>query len=228
MKQKTILVIAAHPDDEVLGCAGTIVKLASCDCQVYTLILGEGITSRFHKKRGGLKIKELNTLRKSINEAAKILRVKRSFIWDFPDNRFDTVAMLDIVKVIERVKTELKPEIVYTHHRQDLNIDHRITYDAVLTACRPLPGETVREIYSFQIPSSTEWLYPYSFNPNIFVDITETINKKIEAMKCYITELRDFPHPRSIESIETIAKHWGSAVGLRYAEPFEAVRIIKE
>ncbi|MDD5136210.1 MAG: PIG-L family deacetylase, partial [Candidatus Omnitrophica bacterium] len=122
---------------------------------------------------------------------------------------------------------DIRPDIVYTHHYGDLNIDHRIAYKAVLTACRPVNGGSAREIYSFETPSSTEWNYPNVFNPNVFIDITRTFSKKIEAIKHYKVELRGSPHPRSIESIDAIAKKWGSVSGLGCAEAFEAIRIIR-
>lgn len=224
---KTVLVVAAHPDDEVLGCGGTIARLARKGLKVSTLILIKAITSRAGGNEKAVKSEDIKDLKRSIDKAAKVLGVKKTFLFNFPDNKFDSVPLIDIVKVIEKVKAEIKPDVVYTHHRGDLNIDHRITFNAVLTACRPLAGETVREIYSFETPSSTEWNYPYKFNPNIFVDITGEIEKKIEALKCYASELREFPHPRSEESIRCIAKHRGSTAGLSYAEAFEAVRIIR-
>lgn len=224
---KKILVIAAHPDDEVLGCGGIMAKLIQEGEKVFTLILGEGITSRFDKREEGLKSQDLEKLKISIHKVAEAIGVEKTFIFDFPDNRFDTVPLLEIVKVIEKVKSEIKPEVVFTHHRGDLNIDHRIVYKAVLTACRPRQEESVKEIYSFESPSSTDWNYPYVFNPNFFIDITDTIDKKIEALRCYETELREFPHPRSEEATRSIAKRWGYVAGLGCAEAFEVVRIIK-
>lgn len=224
---KNVLVVAAHPDDEVLGCGGTIAKLVRRGIKVQTLILGEGITSRFDKREKGLKSKELKKLKISIDKAGKVLGVKKTFRFEFPDNRFDTVPLLDIIKAIEKVKNKVKPDTVYTHHRGDLNIDHRITYNAVLTACRPIKGETVKKIYSFEIPSSTEWNYTYIFSPNMFVDITKTFEVKIKTLKCYEDELKKFPHPRSEEAIKCIAKRWGSVAGLGCAEAFEVVRTIR-
>ena len=135
--------------------------------------------------------------------------------------------MLDIIKVIEKIKDRVKPDIIYTHHRDDLNIDHKITYNAVLTATRPIKGETVKEIYSFDAPSSTEWNYPCTFTPDIFVDITDTLNEKIKALKCYTSEIRNFPHPRSIEGLKINARYWGMRAGLKSAEAFKLVRSIK-
>jgi len=221
--RQAILVVAAHPDDEVLGCGGTIARYVQEEKDVHVLILGEGMTSRDKdRKKDGLE-----RLKKDAHKANLTLGAKEVFLYDFPDNRFDTVALLDIVKVIEKIKRDIKPGIIYTHHRNDLNIDHRITCDAVLTAARPLKGETVREIYSFEVPSSTEWSYSYQFRPNIFKDITGTVETKIEALKRYGTEIREFPHPRSEQAVRAAAKRWGSVSGLGAAEAFEAVRIIR-
>lgn len=226
---KKVLIIAAHPDDEVLGCGGTIAKHAQHGDEVYSLILGEGITSR-HSQRGRAITEELEHLKLAAEQAAKILGIKKVFFKDFPDNRFDTIPLLEIVKAIEEVKGEVKPDIIYTHHQGDLNIDHQITFKAALTACRPLKGESVKEIYSFEIPSSTEWNSPDAgtyFIPNVFVDITETFDKKIEALRAYKGESRDYPHPRSPRAVELIARRWGVSVGRELVEAFRLVRWIK-
>ena len=160
---KKILIIIAHPDDEVLGCGGAITKLAKEDYIIYTLILGEGVTSRDASRNTNKRLNEILDLRKSAIKANKILGVKEVFFKDFPDNRFDTVSLLDIVKAIEKAKSKIKPDIIFTHYEKDLNIDHQLTYKAVITATRPLRGETVKEIYSFEVLSSTEWNYPNSF-----------------------------------------------------------------
>jgi len=224
---KKILVIAAHPDDEVLGCGGTIVRLNKGGYELYTLILGEGITSRDkirdREKRQG----EISKLRQQANNANKLLGVREILFFDFPDNRFDTVSFLDIVKVIEKIKNKIKPNIVFTHYEKDLNIDHQITYKAVITATRPVREETVKEVYSFEIPSSTEWSYPLSFSPDMFFNISETINIKIKALEKYKTELKKYPHPKSLEGVKLIAKNRGMEVGLNYVEAFKCVRIIK-
>lgn len=225
-KEKKVLIVAAHPDDEMLGCGGTIARLINEGNEAYTLILGEGVTSRYAKGSDRAE-KDLKALRNSIDKANRIIGVKKVFALNFPDNRFDTVPTLDIVKNIEAVKNRVKPQIVFTHHWRDLNVDHRVTFNAVLTACRPVTGETVSEIYSFEIPSSTEWNYPCTFTPNLFIDISATLNEKLAAIKQYTTELRKFPHPRSAKAIEAQAAKWGSVASKRYAEAFEAVRIIK-
>ena len=226
----TILVIAAHPDDEVLGCGGTVARFEAEGDKVYTLILGEGITARDassdqHKREEGIR-----GLKKQAEAANKILGVKKVYTFDFPDNRFDTIPLLDIIKTIEKIKEDVKPDIVFTHHYGDLNIDHQITFKAVMTAFRPTKDESVKEIYSFEIPSSTEWNAPSSltyFMPDYFVDISKTIKLKVRAMKEYKCEIREYPHPRSIESIEIKAKQRGIQVGLEAAEAFEVIRLIK-
>lgn len=228
MKNK-ILIVAAHPDDEVLGCGGTASGLIrNKKYEAYTVILGEGITSRDKKRDRDKREKELNQLKNNIQTANRIIGVNNVYIYDFPDNRFDEVPLLDIVKTIEKVKKEVKPNIVFTHHAGDLNIDHRITFHAVLTACRPLRDEKVKEIYSFEVPSSTEWPVDNSeyFIPNCFVDISESLKTKTEAMKKYKSEIRDFPHPRSRKAIETLARNRGISVGLEYAEAFMVIRKI--
>lgn len=227
---KKILVVAAHPDDEVLGCGGTMARLVREGNNIYTLILGEGITSRDEKRDRGKRESEINELKKNIDKANKILGVEKYFAFDFPDNRFDTIPLLDIVKSIENIKSDLKPDIVFTHHHGDLNIDHQITFKAVMTAFRPIKGETVREIYSFEVPSSTEWNTPSPVNyfvPNYFVDISKTLETKLKAMKEYKSEIRDFPHPRSFKAIEIVARRWGIQVGTEAAEAFEVVRFIR-
>lgn len=228
---KTILIVAAHPDDEILGCGGTVARLIRDGYEAYTLILGEGITSRDERRNRNARRKEIEQLKIQIKEASKILGVKKEYVFDFPDNRFDTVPLLDIIKTIENVKKEVNPEIVFTHHFGDLNIDHRITFNAVMTAFRPVTDESVSEIYSFEIPSSTEWNFQnYSevFSPNFFSPLGEEhLKAKVDAMKCYKDEVRNYPHPRSLEAIETLAKYRGINCGYKYAEAFQTIRLIK-
>lgn len=223
-----ILVIAAHPDDEVLGCGGTIAKYAKGN-EIYVVILGEGLSSRY-SRRGEAEEKELLKLKEQSKKVGKFLKVKENFFFDLPDNQFDTIPFLEIVKKVEGVIKKIKPVIIYTHHSGDLNIDHRLTFQAVLTAARPFEGCSVKEIYSFEIPSSTEWSFQKingPFLPNVFEDLSPTITKKIKSMEMYKTEIRKFPHPRSGEAILVMAKRWGSVAGLKYAEAFELIRHIK-
>ena len=221
---KKILVIAAHPDDEILGCGGTAAKLASEGKEIYTLILGEGKSSR-----GDVSPEEFDVLKKEMESANKIVGVKKVFTANFPDNRFDSVDLLDIVKEIEKIKNLLKPDTVFTHHFGDLNIDHQLTYKAVLTATRPMADECVKKIYSFEVPSSTEWnsfSRETAFIPNVFVDISGTLETKVKAMSEYKSELRDYPHPRSLQFIRELAKYNGIKTGLGYSENFCLVRSI--
>lgn len=228
--KKNILVIAAHPDDEVIGCGGTMARFAKEGSRIFTVILGEGITSRDESRDRGKREQQIQELKKQIKKANNILGVKESFVFDLPDNRFDTVPLLDIIKIIERIKHKINPGVVFTHHRGDLNIDHKITLEAVMAAFRPLKGSATNEIYSFEVASSTEWSAVQDsnyFKPNFFVDITNTLKKKIKAFKEYRSELRDFPHPRSPEAVEIIAKRRGIEAGLKAAEAFEVIRLIR-
>ena len=222
-----ILIVAAHPDDEVLGCFGTVARLIKEGYEAYTLILGEGKTSRDEQRVVENKKDEIETLNTEIQKANDIIGIKKVFIKSFPDNRFDSVDLLDIVKVVSKVKEEIQPDIIFTHFENDLNIDHRITYQAVLTATRPMKDECVKEIYSFEILSSTEWNYPLSFSPDTYFDISNTLDLKLKAMKEYNSELCEYPHPRSLEGIELNAKYQGMRVGKKYVEAFKSVRVIK-
>lgn len=224
---KRILVVAAHPDDEILGCGGTIARLAGEGHKAYTLILGEGVTSRDDKRKASGRKKDIKKLEKEACEANRIIGVKEVFFHKLPDNRFDTVPLLDIVKIIEKTKADIMPDMIFTHYPSDLNIDHRIAYQAVITATRPLARETVREIYSFEVLSSTEWGYPVVFMPDIFFGIDDALSIKLKAMKKYASELKEYPHPRSLRGIELNAELWGMKSGFRYAEAFKNIRILR-
>ena len=224
-----ILIIAAHPDDEVLGCGGTIVRLTGEGHDVYVAILGEGITSRYDKREQADQgiIKDLHGRSRQVS---KLLGVKELCLHDLPDNRFDTVPLLDIVKTVEKLINQFQPQIVYTHHGGDLNIDHAITHRAVMTATRPIQDCPVKEIYAFEVPSSTEWAFGQfqpSFQPNVFMDISATLETKIQAMQIYESEARFFPHPRSPEAVQAIARRWGSVTGFIAAEAFQLIRGIR-
>ncbi|MGJ0308751.1 PIG-L deacetylase family protein [Aliarcobacter cryaerophilus] len=224
---KKILIVAAHPDDEVLGCFGTVARLIKEGYEAYTLILGEGKTSRDEKRVVENKKDELEILNSEIQKANDIIKIKKIFVYDFPDNRFDSVDLLDIVKVISKVKDEIKPGIIFTHYEKDLNIDHKITYQAVITATRPMENESVKEIYSFEILSSTEWQYPISFSPDVFFNISDTLDLKLKAMSEYKSELCAYPHPRSLEGIKLNAQYQGMRIGKEYVEAFKTIRVIK-
>ena len=226
---RTILVVAAHPDDEVLGCGGTIARLTSEGAKVEVLIVANGLTSRIHFNHDG----ETDGLLKKHHEraaaAGSLLGVGKVHFLKFSDQKLDTIPFLDITQAIEKVIEELMPDTIFTQHGGDLNMDHAITYRAVLTATRPMKESPVKRVYSYEVASSTEWAFNKfspQFNPGFFVDISETIQKKIDAMAIYETECRLSPHPRSPEMLAAIGRRWGSVVGVQAAEAFEVVREI--
>jgi len=229
-----ILVVSAHPDDETLGMGGTLKKLAK-DNDIKILFLADGITAR--KKSGHVnttayEVTELETkkMKKEIDlrkqdaiKALRILGVNKTKFLDLADNELDTVPFLKIVKEVEKEIKATKCRAIFTHHHNDLNIDHRIAYEATLTAARPLADSTVDSIISFEAVSSSDWRRPYKFRPNMFVDISSELKSKLEALKAYKNEIRKFPHPRSKETIEAIARRWGSLYGYKAAEAFETI-----
>jgi LmbE family N-acetylglucosaminyl deacetylase len=223
------LIIVAHPDDEVLGCGGLIPRLAQEGQEVFIAILGEGLTARYAKPAQA-EASHIKTLQAQSHLVAKTLQAKEVFHYGLPDNRFDSLPLLEIIKIIEKLIENIKPKVIYTHHAGDLNIDHRLANQAVLTATRPIRNHPVQEIYAFEVPSSTEWAFnqlSQSFNPNVFVDISDTLNLKLKALYYYQTETRVFPHPRSPEAITATARRWGSVVGCEAAEAFELIRSVR-
>ena len=228
-ESNSVLVVAAHPDDEVIGCGGTISRLAREGRQVTIAILGEGITSRYSSRESADRA-VVDALRCASREAGRLLGADEVILHDLPDNRFDSVPLLDIVKVVEGLLGQFQPRVVYTHHAGDLNIDHELTYRAVLTATRPLAGCPVKELYTYEVASSTEWAFQTlepAFRPNTFVDVSAHMETKLAAMRLYESEAREFPHPRSREALLAIAKRWGSVSGLPAAEAFQLVRAVR-
>jgi len=205
-----------------LGAGSAIAKYTQNGDEVNVLILAEGLTSRGNKEN--YFTEKLKQLQLTAIAANKLLGVSNIEFGNLLDNRMDSVDLLDIVKIVEKFIDTYKPEIVYTHHSGDLNIDHQLTYQAVMTATRPMENQVVKEIYTFEIPSSTEWSFDYNFKPNVFVDISDTINLKLQALNCYESEMRKFPHPRSPEAIKVIAQRWGTVVGCEAAEAFYLIR----
>jgi LmbE family N-acetylglucosaminyl deacetylase len=221
-----VLVVAAHPDDEVLGCGATMAQLSAAGHAVDVVILGEGVTARY-KDREKADRAEVRALKGASRRAAEVLGVRQVAHHDLPDNRFDSLALLDIVKIVEDEVARVRPEVVFTHHAGDLNVDHALTFRAVLTATRPLPGSLVRALYAFEVASSSEWSFGRlgaGFRPNVFVDVAATLEDKVKALACYDTETRAFPHPRSAESVRASASRWGTVSGRTAAEAFELIR----
>lgn len=218
-----ILIVVAHADDEVLGCGGTIARHVAEGDVVHLAILADGVSSR-----PGTASDELKRRMAASENARQILGITSSRFFGLPDNRLDNLPLIDIVQPLEALIKRLRPHTVYTHHHGDLNVDHRITHRTVVTACRPLPGSSVKKILTFEILSSTEWNSPDGarFTPNWYVQIDEYIETKLNALNAYQEEMRNEPHSRSIEHIRTLAKHRGYTVGINTAEAFECIRFI--
>jgi LmbE family N-acetylglucosaminyl deacetylase len=217
---KIVLVVAAHSDDEALGCSGTIAKHIKQGDRVHFLFMTDGVSSRpgrrDDKKRSN-----------AAQDAAQILQVSSFTNLNFPDNKMDSIPLLDIVKEIENKILELQPEIIYTHHIGDLNVDHQITHKAVLTSCRPRPSFCVEEIYAFEVLSSTEWNTPgvEVFSPNVFIDITNYVDIKKQVLEVYSEEMHQPPHSRSIDNAIRLNALRGRTVGVDYAEAFMLIRM---
>lgn len=223
-----ILVVAAHPDDEVLGCGGTIVRARDLGIEVAILFLGEGVSSRFDvADYGGDEFRAASAIRtKGAVAAMEELGVAD---FTFGSNyccQFDTVPLLSLVKLIERKIAQFRPTVVLTHNPVEVNIDHSITYRSVEVACRPGGLSSVRTILGYEIPCSGNWTFEKAFKPNYFVDVSKSWDRKIGAWKCYRGEERPFPFPRSVEGLETMAKYRGMQSGLELAEGFQIFRHI--
>jgi LmbE family N-acetylglucosaminyl deacetylase len=220
----TVLVVAAHPDDEVLGCGGTIARHVAAGDTVHVLFLADGVNAR-----NGTANEMLNRRQAAARAAAAALGVADVVLGTLPDNRLDTVAMLDIVRLIEAELAEVAPSVIYTHHGGDLNVDHQRAHQAVLTACRPQPTMPVRRILAFEVLSSTEWAGPDAtpFRPSVFVDISDYLDQKLAALTIYADEMRSAPHARSIDNAAALARHRGATVGHAAAEAFVLVREVR-
>jgi len=222
-----ILIVAAHPDDEVLGCGGTIARHADAGDAVQVLIVAEGATSRQEQRDREKAANELIGLAQAAEAAGRILGAAAVELLSLPDNRLDSLDRLDLIKQIEQKIDQCQPQVVYTHHAGDVNIDHRRLHEAVITACRPTPGQPVRRLLSYEVASSTEWQPPGSapgFQPNWFVDITAQWSRKRQALEAYAAEICPWPHARSISALEHLARWRGAQVGVEAAEAFCLLR----
>lgn len=230
MTDRSVLVVAAHPDDEILGCGGTLARLVSEGWAAHALILAEGATSRQDTRDRSAFSAELSELERSAREAAAVLGLTSLELAEFPDNRMDGAELLDVVKRIEASVAEHSPEMVLTHNSTDVNVDHRVVHDAVIGATRSKPGSCVRQLLFYETLSSTEWRPPTSmppFAPTYFVDISAHLARKLEALACYRSEMLPFPHPRSLEAVEALARFRGVTVGCAAAEAFAVGRIVR-
>jgi LmbE family N-acetylglucosaminyl deacetylase len=225
---RTVAVIAAHPDDEVLGCGGVIARRAQQGDRVHVLIVAEGATSRGATRNREESRSELSGLADAAAAANRILGSASVELLQYPDNRLDTVALLDVAKSIEGFIERYGPQTVYTHFGGDLNRDHQIVSEATQIACRPLPNSGIRELLMFEVASSTGWRagVTATFSPNYFYDISATLGLKLRALSAYAAEMRPWPHARSIEAVDALAKWRGSSVGLAAAEAFVLERRI--
>ncbi len=217
-----VLIVAAHPDDEVLGCGGTIARHAAAGDSVDILFLADGESAR-----GGDVAAAIAARQKMALEAASILGARPPRFAGLPDNRLDSLPLLDVIKQVEAVVAEVQPTVVYTHHGGDLNVDHRIAHQATVTACRPVPGTVTRAIYGFETLSSTEWAtgsLGEAFRPVRLHDIQRHLPEKMRAIASYAREMRPFPHPRSPEAIAALARLRGASAGLEAAEGFMVIR----
>jgi LmbE family N-acetylglucosaminyl deacetylase len=221
---KTVLVVAAHADDEALGCGGTVARHVAEGDTVHTVFFTDGVSAR-----QGADDDDLARRMAATEQARQILGIASNTFLGLPDNQLDGRPLIEVIQLLEQVVQQINPQIIYTHHYGDLNVDHRIVHQAVMTACRPVPGCGVREIYAFEVLSSTEWNAPAvnSFTPQLYVDITQHLDKKILALDAYRIEMRDAPHSRSVQSVRALAVHRGCCVGVNAAEAFMAVRIIR-
>jgi LmbE family N-acetylglucosaminyl deacetylase len=231
-----ILVIVAHPDDEVLGMGGTLKKLSNKNQDIKVVFLATGISARRSEKFTNetqynvnknltTKMKEqIKKLRLDAKKALKILGIKNIEFFDFPDNEMDKISNLEITKTIENIIKKFNPEIIYTHTKNDINVDHRAIFNATITATRPTTKSNVKKVICFEVPSSSEWNFGDTFSPNIFVEIKKELPYKTKAIEAYKTELKKFPHPRSAKALDIIAKRWGTVSGFDAAEAFELIR----
>lgn len=215
MTEKRVLVIAAHPDDEILGCGGTVALHTEAGDSVTSVIVCEGESHRYGP--GGVGQRE------HMERAASVLGVTDVRHLGFPDQRLDSLTLTDLIGPLEEIVREIRPEVVYSQFGGDVNLDHQILASAVLVAARPTEA-SIRALYCFDTASSTEWAFPRRFTPDTWIDISGTLSRKLEAMACYESELREYPHPRSLQALEYRAHAWGNQSLLDAAEVFMTIR----
>lgn len=215
-----VLVVAAHPDDEVLGAGGTLAKHVDAGDEVRAIVVSEGATSRYDDAM-------VEGLRSAGRRSAERIGFASLDFVGLPDQRLDGVPLIDVTQALEPLIHDFQPEVLYTHAPMDVNTDHGVVSRATWTACRPYAAPWLERFLCFETASSTEWAWPTvdgAFQPNHFVDVSETLERKLDAMRCYDDELRPYPHPRSLQALTERAAYWGSRVGVAAAEPFMILR----
>lgn len=227
---RTALVVAAHPDDEILGCGGIVARMVDEGWIVHHLILSGGAAARVATRGAERVVQDQKELRRAAETAAQIVGAAGVEFSDFPDNRMDSVDLLDIVRCVEATIVRHAPQRVLTHHASDVNIDHQLVHQAVAAAARPLPGASVRQLVFFETASNTEWRPSGSgvvFQPNLFVDINAQLDRKMAALNAYAAEMRAWPHPRSYEAVAHLAAWRGATIGVAAAEAFHIGRWVE-
>jgi len=223
-----VLIIAAHPDDEVLGCGASISKWVKADIEVTVLFLAEGSTARYSLNEidGKPAQQEVLFRNQCAQKALNILGVKTTLFENLLCGRLDREPIIDLGKKVEKTILDLKPDTIFTHSPQDVNVDHQLCFQATLQATRPGAMSLVKRLFSFEVLSSSEWRFHDQFSPNYFIDVTKDLEKKIDAMYAFKSEVREFPHPRSREGITALAMYRGLQANCKYAEAFQLIREI--
>jgi LmbE family N-acetylglucosaminyl deacetylase len=211
-----VLVVATHPDDEILGCGGTVALHTRGGDIVHSIIVCEGESHRYSDRI-------CNIQRPQAEAAANILGVEEIHYLAFPDQRLDTLPLIDVISSLEEIVKKFQPNIIYSQYGGDINRDHEIVFKAMLVACRPIEPQ-IQSIYAFETSSSTEWAYPRNYVPDTWIDISNTLDSKLAAMSCYAEEVRQWPHPRSLEALRSKAEAAGSQVCLAAAETYMSIR----
>jgi LmbE family N-acetylglucosaminyl deacetylase len=217
-----ILLLAAHPDDEVLGVGGTAKLLSEKGASVLPVFFCENASIRYGNKLEA-------QLEKYSHKCAKTLGLASPEFLRFPDQKLDTFPMVELAQAVEKLIKNIQPHCIFTHHSGDINKDHQMVFEATMIATRPKPDQIVKHVLSYETISSTEWGHPSThpvFMPNIFVNIENFIDAKISAFAHYKSEVCEYPHPRSLESLRIRSQDWGSRVGVKYAEPFQLLRSV--
>ena len=222
-----VLIIAAHPDDEVLGCGGLISKFKKLNVEFKVLFIAEGSSCRFEKIEGSEVQEAIKVRSKAAKEAMSFLGIKDYEFFDFPCGRLDQIPIIEINKIIEKTISEFNPDTIFTHSYLDCNNDHKIVYNSTLISSRPTPKNKILRLYSYEVLSSSEWNFGDQFQPNFFVTLNnEDLQMKIDSLKIYSLEIGKYPFPRSEQGVKTLAMFRGMQAGVNYAEAFKLIREI--